>query len=771
MAFVVGVRVGSPWILPSVCRARVFLRPAVVSLIENGSSETAKDRTTPLAQTLRGLRRLMRTEVDLALLVERYNLRGWEPRGDDFVGCCPFHNDQTPSFYVYASTNRFYCFGCNATGDAVDFVARMEGISTTEAAMNLAKRAGLKDDVVRSIGGGSPGVQGVLDTIVDDRSAEKELRASLARVLKRASKFYVECLRMDVAGSHAREYLKDSRRLSTETIEFFQLGYAPNQWDALCQSSEVNESPPDRKVMEEAGLVKSSQSREGSFDFFRGRIMIPIRVPPRGDVVGFGGRVLDLTGPASLASKSKYINSPENALFKKSDVLFGAYEASKSPLKSRTYMVIVEGYFEVLSLHQAGFTNVVATLGTALKEGQVLHAARLSTESRVVLNFDSDQAGVAAVSRVVRDLAPKLKDVDLRVCFLPKPFKDADEFLVAQTIDHYRDMVARAEPWIQWAGGQIVEKLRDDPTVEGVSDAIEGFAELLAKALQGKDKDEHKRFLYAKKFAQLLEQENIGLGIAQVEYAILGAVGRRLMPAKSRNPRPSFVDRYVKGETLEFSLPERTVERARLHQMRAESMLLASLIHCPAYRVYGTERLIERKISFCVRVHAWLAEQICDPANQDLSPVELEAAVRQSFEKFVDSLDGNDRDRWFNRFLTLFDRKKHFPFEIRKPFHVFELALATAERYAAEVSQIRALNRIKDQMTRSLDVESQLESLTEASEIPSASDKISTLKKQQATLQKEAEATWNQMLDYVELIRAADEHRKYIEVEMVDDFD
>ena len=311
-------------------------------------------------------------------------------KGRLYGGLCPFHSEKTPSFYVYPDTQSFYCFGCGAGGDAVTFTKKINSIDYVEAVKLLAQRAGMPEPTE------------------DDKTGR--LRSRILTMNKDAARFFHACLNSTVEEARqARAYWR-RRGLDDKTINRFGLGYAPDDGQALYQY--LRDKGYNQQELDASGLFKRSQSGRIYCLFWR-RVMTPI-FDLRGNIIAFGGRVLD-------DSKPKYVNSPETLVYHKSDTVFALQIAKRSA--SHRY-VLCEGYMDVISMHQAGYTNAVASLGTALTEQ---HAALLKRYTdQVILTYDSDGAGVKAALRAI----PILKRAGISTKVLNmRPYKDPDEFM------------------------------------------------------------------------------------------------------------------------------------------------------------------------------------------------------------------------------------------------------------------------------------------------------------------------------------------------------
>ncbi|KAF0115699.1 MAG: DNA primase [Rhodospirillaceae bacterium] len=317
-------------------------------------------------------------------------------RGREYVGLCPFHKEKTPSFTVNEDKGFYYCFGCGAHGDVIDFVMHRDGVSFKEAVERLSREAGI--EVPRA----SP----------QEREKAKR-QATLLEVMEAAAAFYERQLRLP-AGQAGRTYLH-GRGLAEEVIARFRLGFAPGA--NACKAALKREGVAE-DMMRAAGLLVQPDGDRPSYDTFRERVMFPI-TNVRGQVIAFGGRVLGTAQP-------KYLNSPDTALFQKGTVLYGLAQARDSAIAKGT-LVVTEGYMDVITLAGAGFSHVVAPLGTALTEEQMTQAWRLAPEP--VLCFDGDGAGQRAAARAAERVLPLLKPgVSVRFALLPEG-KDPDDLV------------------------------------------------------------------------------------------------------------------------------------------------------------------------------------------------------------------------------------------------------------------------------------------------------------------------------------------------------
>ena len=327
--------------------------------------------------------------------------------GNSYMGCCPFHREKTPSFHISADKQLYHCFGCGAGGSVLQFVMNAEGLDFQDAVRYLADNAGIRLP---------EGDSNNSDEIYRKKQKLYELN-------REAAIFFRKCLLSD-KGKIAREYLT-KRGLSGKTIASFGLGFSPPEWDSLLRH--MTGKGYDRRLLAESGLC--IQNDKGHmYDRFRERVMFPI-IDVRGNIIGFGGRILSGDG-------AKYMNSPESIVYDKGKNLFALNIAKKS---KRGYYILVEGYMDVISLHQAGIDSAVAGCGTALTPNQ----AKLLSKSPVYLCYDSDEAGIKACERA----AGIFKGFNTHIKVIPIPScKDADEFIKKHGGTAFEKLIENAKP-------------------------------------------------------------------------------------------------------------------------------------------------------------------------------------------------------------------------------------------------------------------------------------------------------------------------------------
>ena len=355
----------------------------------------------------------LRMRTDIEQLISAYV--PLKRRGKNLVGLCPFHNEKTPSFTVYPETQSYYCFGCGAGGEAVNFICDVEHLDFTEAVRFLCDRAGM-----------SMPTEGY-----DDSLAQKRRR--MYEINREAARFFHETL-LSPQGATALQYFR-SRGYSNKTITRFGLGYAPDAWHSL--RDHLRQKGYSYEEQFEANLVQRSEKneRKSYYDNFRGRVIVPI-IDARGNVVAFGGRVLD-------DSKPKYINTSDTLVYKKSLGVFGLNYAKNSKAGS---LILVEGYMDAIALHQAGFDNAIACLGTALTGEMARLLLRYTDE--IVLCYDADEAGQKATQRAIgifTSVGAKLRVVRL------SGGKDPDEILKNYGAERFRSLLDGAANDIEFA--------------------------------------------------------------------------------------------------------------------------------------------------------------------------------------------------------------------------------------------------------------------------------------------------------------------------------
>lgn len=400
----------------------------------------------------------LKYRCDMAQIAQKYvNMRR---SGRGYVGLCPFHSEKTPSFYVFEDTQSFYCFGCGAGGDVITFIRRIENLDYLDAVKELAAQCGLDVPEEHSDGGAAL------------------LRKKILEMNRAAAKFYYSCLNSP-EGEAGRVYF-EKRRLSPTTIRRFGLGYAPAKWDALKNYLAALGYTNDE--MAAASLIISRNGH--SYDKFRGRVMFPI-IDLQGGVIAFGGRVLDDSTP-------KYLNSSDTPAFKKSHGLYALNFAKSS--SENEGLILCEGYMDVIALHQAGFRNAVATLGTALTPEQSRLMSRYAKD--VVISYDSDEPGQKAAQRAIGLLTAT--GMNVRVLRI-EGGKDPDEFIKTYGADKFRLMLKKSGSHVEYR----IEKAKSKYDVSVAEQKVKFLRE--AENVLSEIGSKVEREVYAGKLAQEMD--------------------------------------------------------------------------------------------------------------------------------------------------------------------------------------------------------------------------------------------------------------------------
>ncbi len=457
----------------------------------------------------------IKSRIDIVELVgETVKLRR---AGKNFSGLCPFHSEKTASFIVSPDRQTWHCFGqCGEGGDIFKFVMKKEGWDFKEALQNLAERAGV-----------------TLEPFRVEKVEEKEAHARLRTLLDEAVTFYRHHL-LAASGKFVRDYLQEKRHLTDATSETFGLGYAPPGWDnAFNHFKEKGYSDQD---LLEAGLI-SQRDSGGFLDRFRNRLMIPIR-DENGKMTGFGARILDPN------DTPKFLNSPETPLFSKSRLLYGLDRARK-PIRTADQAVIVEGYLDVIALHQAGFENVVSPMGTSLTEDQLRVLKRFTR--KIVLALDPDAAGQKAVLRGLEAARQSLDrqdeigfdargllhhearlQADLRVASMPDEL-DPDE-IVQRDPEQWKKLIADAQPIVVHVMGALAlgRDLEDAKVKSEITAQVLPLIEDLPNPVE--------RDTYRQRLARFLKVDERSIS------------GGQTQPVKTRRMRPRMETPAQKGE-------------------------------------------------------------------------------------------------------------------------------------------------------------------------------------------------------------------------------
>ena len=443
--------------------------------------------------------------------------------GSNLFGLCPFHGEKTPSFSVAPDKGIYYCFGCHKGGGVINFEMEIEGLSYPDAVRALAQRVGME--------------------VPDDEEYQSRYRKQerLWALAKEAARFFVTQLYAPT-GAEGLRYAQ-SRGMSKGTLTRFGIGFAPDSWDSLCKAMRAKGYTDEE--LKDAGLVSVSQKNGNIFDRFRNRLMFPI-IDVRGNVIGFGGRVMDNSTP-------KYLNSPETEIFNKRKNLFALNVAKKTKLG---YLILVEGYMDAIALHQYGFDCAVASLGTSLTEEHAVLLSRYTEQ--VVLIYDGDEAGQNATRRAI----PMLERAGLQVKVLQmRDAKDPDEFLKKFGADRFKLLLEESSNRVEYQLRAIQKKYDlnvDEDRVKFISEAAE-LVSSLGNAVQ--------REVYGNRVA---EAGKISPDAMKIE--VEKAVRRRQFKEKKKQERIDL------APAIAAQPKSRTIRYDNIKSAMAEEIVLAQCL-------------------------------------------------------------------------------------------------------------------------------------------------------------------------------------------------
>ena len=445
--------------------------------------------------------------------------------GSNLFGLCPFHGEKTASFSVAPDKGIYYCFGCHKGGGAVNFMMEVEGLSYPDAVRALAKRAGME--------------------VPEDEQYQSRYRQQerLWALMKEAGRFYNEQL-YTPAGAQCLQYVQ-KRGLSKSIVTRFGMGFAPDSWNALITA--MKKKGYTEQELIDADLVGQKNGR--IYDRFRNRLMFPI-IDVRGNVIGFGGRVLD-------DSKPKYLNTSETLIFNKRKNLFGLNFAKKT---KHDYIILVEGNIDVVALHQYGFDNAVASLGTSLTEEHAVLLSRYTEQ--VVLTYDSDEAGQRAAQRAI----PMLEKVGIKVKVLQMvDAKDPDEFIQKFGVDRFKLLLEGSANRVEYQLNAIRKKydLRiDDQKIAYVHEAAELICSLDSSV---------KREVYGGRVA-----ESAGISMDAMKLEVNKAFKRRKAIERKRQEKINLAPMQA------LQPKDRSIRYDNMRSARAEENIIAQILREPA---------------------------------------------------------------------------------------------------------------------------------------------------------------------------------------------
>lgn len=393
----------------------------------------------------------VKSQADIIRIVSDYV--SLKKRGANYIARCPFHSEKTPSFNVHQSKGIYKCFGCGAGGSVFDFIMQIEGCSFPEAVRIVAGKSGIPVPAVNAN---------------EDQKRTARDRETVLKLNDWAVEFFGENLRSSAAGERARGYI-EARGITDQTCRLFRLGYAPDSWDAL--TNYLRKRGATTEEIEKSGLVVLKD--DGKFyDRFRGRVMFPI-ADSQDRIIAFGGRIMD-------AGEPKYLNSPETAAYTKGRNLYGLGVA-KNEIRRQGFAVLVEGYLDCIIPMQEGIANIVASLGTALTDGQVRLLRRYMERPQVIVNFDPDAAGQTAAARSIDLFLAE----GFKVSVLTMPTKeDPDEYVRSHGGEAFRSLLATAQPYIEF----VIETATRDHDTSRPAGKVEAINSILPHLVRMPDK-------------------------------------------------------------------------------------------------------------------------------------------------------------------------------------------------------------------------------------------------------------------------------------------
>ncbi|OGX08938.1 MAG: DNA primase [Nitrospirae bacterium RIFCSPLOWO2_12_FULL_63_8] len=547
--------------------------------------------------------------------------------GQNFKGLCPFHSEKTPSFMVSPSRQIFHCFGCGTGGNAFTFVMKMEGTSFPETVRELARKAGI---AVPEAQGAPRGVDAGGRHHQDSGNREK-----LEKLNEAAQAWFAHNLTQAEAGREARLYLKE-RGMFEDTLETFGFGYAPESWDGLLKHLlRSGYTLPDvlaaGLITTKEGAGRNPKDASGYYDKFRARVMFPIR-DLRRKVIGFGGRILGEGMP-------KYLNSPETPLFNKSRALYLLEKARETAGKTET-LIIVEGYFDAIALHQAGITNVVATLGTALTPDHIRIIRRYVTKA--VLLFDPDEAGVRAALRTL-DLFVD-SGLGVKVVSLPSG-DDPDTFIRNQGTEVFAQLHDKAPSLLDFAVEHSLRRA-GSTVIEDRIRSVDEILRILQKTSNRLEKEE-----YTKRVA-----ERLGVNQQRLIERYPELRPRELRPARRESPAaaaPPAGARF-KGTPEERDLVHLLLQGqllpAEVLRLEAETF---SMPACRRIVEIALRSLDEGRVSVRATLDEALADVTCATVATELSMLDQPYDdVRQHVTDCLDLLERKKLEGTLGRLIA-----------------------------------------------------------------------------------------------------------------------
>lgn len=548
----------------------------------------------------------IRQRADIVDVVNQYV--ALRPAGNGrFKACCPFHDEKTPSFTVSSDKGFFKCFGCNEGGDVFSFVQKIENITFPEAIERLAERYGV-----------------ALKKSPEQAAANTE-RQLHHQILSAANNFFQAQLTGN-AGWPARDYARE-RQLNKSTFEKFGIGYAPDAWDELRNHLQKKHGFAFNDIAKAGLLIERERSgKTNYYDRFRHRLIFPIH-DTSGRIIAFGGRIL--SDAHTDAGQAKYINSPEGPLFKKSAVLY-AYHLARASVSKQQSLIITEGYMDTIALHEAGFSNTVATLGTALTTQHVALLRRMSPNV-VYLCFDGDSAGMKAALRSGPLFAAH--NLDVRVVSLPAQ-DDPDTFIKHQGAPAFQEALDRAKLLAQYRVEQAVVPF-DWKILAERKNAVRAGALIIAEVSSATERDAYIIWLAAR-WAQA---ENVTEPdrMRMLEDAVNSEV-RQIMRRQYTNNHPASTreDDNEPADQVEETLQESVALHAGKGVIGAQKALLSVMLNNPSWRKYILDKV--REDHWTEPDYHTLAKVLSMPDVQQLNISQLQDHLPQELHSLTTEL-------------------------------------------------------------------------------------------------------------------------------------
>ncbi len=630
----------------------------------------------------------VKAKVDIIDVVSEHVVL--KKRGKDYLGSCPFHQEKSPSFSVSPTKQMYYCFGCQAGGSAINFLMELGKQSFTEVVLDLARRYQIS-------------VQTLEPEQRQELQRRLSMREQLYEILAITANFYQHALNQP-QGQKALTYLKIDRAFSDQTIQGFQLGYAPAGWETLANYL-IEQKHFSPQAIIAAGLIIPRKDETSYYDRFRDRLMIPIR-DLRGRVIGFGGRTLSDEQP-------KYLNSPETELFDKGNTLYGL-DRAKDSISKTDRAVVVEGYFDVIALHAVGITSAVAALGTALSLAQVKQLVKFTESKQIILNFDADKAGNIAAERAIGEVTELAYQGQLQLRILNLPTgKDADEFLKNNSQADYLSLLDSAPLWLDWQIDQAIEH-QDLAQAEQYQAATQKIIKLLQNIT-----DVTTRTHYLQKSAGLLSAGDARMVPLLFENLQTAIKGLKPLPGQKFGADNLSANRFNQSkqsnqskysapaadyESIEIDIEEQVeIAPISIHPNQrlieqAESLLLRIYLHYPIHRLTIIDALDSANLTFTLAHHRLLWQQIIDRSSlfgskHDSPPEEIDYLDDQLISKLQDSI--SEHPARATQIKHLFNLDEHTAEEIQRSPLVLRAAIACLEKFACEQKRKYYLTKLQ----------------------------------------------------------------------------